>query len=231
MPKSVIKECKKFLEEPQSSVATVTCITGRDRMDCLDKVEKREADFLFVDPEDMYVAYHMNNQDFSVFTELRTLDEPQAEFRYEGVILVRKNSEIRTLHDLKGKKSCHTGYGRNVGFKIPITKLKKNDVLKISKDTQLSPVEKELKALSGFFSKACIVGKWSPNAEVNTVLKKDYANLCALCEDPVKCDYPDKYSGYDGAIRCLAENDGDVAFTKTIFVKKYFGVSFAFVIY
>lgn len=55
--------------------------------------------------------------------------------------------------------------------------------------------------------------------------EKRYSNLCALCEDPVKCDYPDKYSGYDGSIRCLAENGGDVAFTKVIFVNRYFGVS------
>lgn len=46
-----------------------------------------------------------------------------------------------------------------------------------------------------------------------------------MCEDPVKCNYPDKYSGYDGAIRCLVENGGDVAFTKVIYVRKFFGVS------
>lgn len=55
--------------------------------------------------------------------------------------------------------------------------------------------------------------------------EKRYANLCALCENPAKCDYPDKYSGYDGSIKCLVENGGDVAFTKVIFVNRYFGVS------
>lgn len=52
--------------------------------------------------------------------------------------------------------------------------------------------------------------------------------MCQLCEDPVKCDYPDKYSGYEGAIKCLAENGGDVAFTKVIYVKRYFGVSYIY---
>lgn len=56
-------------------------------------------------------------------------------------------------------------------------------------------------------------------------VERRYSNLCALCEDPVKCNYPDKYSGYEGAIRCLAENGGDVAFTKVIYVRKFFGVS------
>ncbi|KAJ8898572.1 hypothetical protein PR048_003932 [Dryococelus australis] len=51
-----------------------------------------------------------------------------------------------------------------------------------------------------------------------------YSNLCALCEHPDKCDYPDKYSGYNGALRCLAEHGGDVAFTKVYYVKKHFGL-------
>lgn len=56
------------------------------------------------------------------------------------------------------------------------------------------------------------------------IIEKRYSNLCALCEDPAKCDYPDKYSGYDGAVRCVVEGQGDVAFTKTYFVKKHFNI-------
>ena len=41
-----------------------------------------------------------------------------AEFRYEGIILVKKNSNINSLKELRGKKSCHTGFGRNVGYKV-----------------------------------------------------------------------------------------------------------------
>lgn len=65
------------------------------------------------------------------------------------------------------------------------------------------------------------------NCTLNLIYSTErrYSNLCALCEDPVKCDYPDKYSGYEGAIRCLVENGGDVAFTKVIYVRRFFGVS------
>lgn len=48
--------------------------------------------------------------------------------------------------------------------------------------------------------------------------------MCALCEHPEICDYPDKYSGYEGALRCLAHNGGEVAFTKVIYVKRFFGL-------
>lgn len=86
--------------------------------------------------------------------------------------MVRKNSTIQNLSNLKGKKSCHTGFGRNVGYKIPITKLKKHGILKLSTNPQLSSLEKELKALSEFFSGSCLVGTYSPNDEVNRLLSK-----------------------------------------------------------
>ncbi|XP_053682480.1 transferrin [Sabethes cyaneus] len=223
VPHQIITACRDLMAKPDAAVQ-VQCIPGRDRMECLEKVNARQADFVAVDPEDMYVAYHMANQDFSVFTEFRTVEEPKAEFRYEGIILVRKSDNFKSLADLRGKKSCHTGYGRNVGYKIPITKLKKVGLFKLASDPELAPLEKELKGLSELFGSSCLVGKYSPNDEVNRLLKKRYSNLCALCERPDVCDYPDKYSGYDGAIRCLVENNGDVAFTKVIYVNKYFGL-------
>lgn len=219
VPHQIADACRDLMAKVQ-----VECVAARDRMECLDKVNAREADFVAVDPEDMYVAYHMANQDFSVFTEFRTKEEPKAEFRYEGILLVRKSDNFKAVADLRGKKSCHTGYGRNVGYKIPITKLKKHGLFKLATDPEMSPLEKELKGLSDLFGSSCLVGKYSPNDEVNRLLKKRYSNLCELCERPDICDYPDKYSGYDGAIRCLVENNGDVAFTKVIYVNKYFGL-------
>lgn len=57
-----------------------------------------------------------------------------------------------------------------------------------------------------------------------SLAEKKYSNLCSMCEDPAKCDYPDRFSGYDGSIRCLVDNGGDVAFTKVIYVRRFFGV-------
>lgn len=39
-------------------------------------------------------------------------------------------------------------------------------------EADLSPRENELKALSTLFSKACIVGKWSGDPEINKKLSK-----------------------------------------------------------
>lgn len=46
------------------------------RIECIDKIKKRQADFGTVDPEDMYVAANVPDQDFAIFEEIRTLEEP-----------------------------------------------------------------------------------------------------------------------------------------------------------
>lgn len=61
-------------------------------MDCLDKVNMREADFLAVDPEDMYVAANLNNEDFSIFSQIRTVEEP------EGVHLFQPYSFSHSIY-------------------------------------------------------------------------------------------------------------------------------------
>ncbi|XP_067641456.1 transferrin [Eurosta solidaginis] len=224
VPEIYYKDCLDLLKDPSEAGIHMECVAGRDRIDCLDKINQRKADVLASEPEDMYVAYHTKNQDYRVVSEIRTKFDKDADFRYEGVILVKRNLNIKSLKELRGKKSCHTGFGRNVGYKIPITKLKNTQILKVSADPDVTATERELKALSEFFTQSCLVGTYSPHPETDRLLKKKYSNLCALCEKPEQCNYPDNYSGYDGAIRCLDKGKGEVAFTKVQFIKKYFGL-------
>lgn len=82
MPKSFVyrlvigKKDFQDMIENGSWIALRAIIFCFNRMECLEKVEKREADFLAVDPEDMYVAFQTKNDDFSVFSEIRTVEEP-----------------------------------------------------------------------------------------------------------------------------------------------------------
>jgi len=221
VPQVALGPCQTMASE---SELHVTCIAARDRVDCLDKVQHGEADFVPVEPEDMYIASKIPHQHFMIFKEVRTKEEPEEEFRYEAVAVVHNNLSISSLQDLRGLKSCHTGVGRNVGYKIPITKLRKMGILSSLNNPDLTPRENELHALSELFSQACLVGKWSLDPAQNQALKTRYSNLCALCEHPEVCDYPDIYSGYEGALRCLAENGGQIAWTKVYYVKKHFGL-------
>lgn len=53
-------------------------------MECLEKVENHEADFVAVDPEDMYVAFQIKDEHFSVFSEIRTVEEPDGNLSNEA---------------------------------------------------------------------------------------------------------------------------------------------------
>lgn len=46
----------------------------------MEKIQERKADFQTVDPEDMYVAGNFPNQDFLVFEEIRTKEEPEGTY-------------------------------------------------------------------------------------------------------------------------------------------------------
>ncbi|PSN50992.1 Transferrin [Blattella germanica] len=129
VPQDGLESCERMAAENELHI---NCVPARDRVECLDKVQHRLADFVPVDPEDMYLASKIPHQDFMIFKEIRTKEEPD---------------------------------------------------------------------------------------------ERKYTNLCALCEHPDVCDYPDKYSGYDGALRCLSEHGGQVAWTKVYFVKKHFGLA------
>ncbi|KAJ3640628.1 hypothetical protein Zmor_027180 [Zophobas morio] len=224
VPEELLELCQQMASQETKSTARIVCIPARDRFECIEKIQQRVADFGTVDPEDMYIAAKTPDQDFAVFEEIRTREEPEAEFRYEAVAVIHKGLNINGIEGLKGLNSCHTGVGRNVGYKIPLTKLKQKGIIGNLNEPELSPRENELKAFSTLFNKACIVGKWSEDPKINLKWKKQYSNLCALCEHPDVCDYPDNFSGYDGALRCLAHNGGQVAWTKVIYVRKFFGL-------
>lgn len=80
--------------------------------------------------------------------------------------------DINNVEGLRGLRSCHTGVGRNVGYKIPITKLTAMGVLNNLNDPQYSARENELRALSSLFSKGCLVGTWSPDPSINQRLSE-----------------------------------------------------------
>lgn len=97
-----------------------------------------------------------------------------AEFRYEAVVVIHKDLKLEGIEGIRGLNSCHTGVGRNVGYKVPLTKLKKMGIIGLLNEADVSPRENELKAFSTLFSNACIVGKWSPDPTIDGKLSKLY---------------------------------------------------------
>lgn len=96
VPHLIIDACHDLVEGRPSEMTKIICVAARDRMECLDKVNRREADFVAVDPEDMYVAFRMKNEDFSVFSEIRTLDEKEGELKTNKMADAKKRNSFRS---------------------------------------------------------------------------------------------------------------------------------------
>lgn len=114
---------------------------------------------------------------------------------YYAVAVVKTGSGV-TWENLKTKRSCHTGIGRTAGWNIPMGL--------IYKETNDCDFTK-------FFSSGC-----APGADTSSP-------FCRQCigsgrdvgdEDKCKATAEERYYGYAGAFRCLAEGAGDVAFIK-----------------
>ncbi|XP_059520279.1 lactotransferrin [Myotis daubentonii] len=192
------EEQRKCQQWSSQSNGTVACATAATTEDCIALVLKGEADAMSLDGGFIYIAGKCGL--VPVLAESQKSEESgnsdcvnRPVEGYRAVAVVKKSNAGFTWNSLKGKKSCHTAVGRTAGWNIPMGLL----------FNQTGSCK-----FDEFFSQSCAPGS-DPNS-----------NLCALCigneARQSKCapNSNERYYGYTGAFRCLAENAGDVAFVK-----------------
>ena len=74
---------------------------------------------------------------------------------YIAVAVAMKNNSGLNLGNLKGKKSCHTGYQKTAGYNVPVGYLLQSKKMKRVACGDSGTVQ----SVSKFFSKSCIPGK------------------------------------------------------------------------
>ena len=118
----------------------------------------------------------MFNRDYGLSTilaELETTDDPTTldkfPFRY-AVAVIKSDSTIRNLTDLKGKKSCHGSIKSLAGWNAPLNILR-NAQLLLGPNCGLS-IE-----LTKFFNASCVPGSLEARKKMNWLPE----SLCGLC--------------------------------------------------
>ncbi|KAF7243260.1 Ovotransferrin [Varanus komodoensis] len=160
------------------------CVRKTDYLDCIRAIANKEADAITLDGGQIFDAnLHPHNLKPVIAEVYRRIDGDK--HSYYAVAVVKQNT-TKSFADLKGNKSCHTGWGRSAGWVAPVGMLlEKNYTMWEGKE--IEPVEK---AVARFFSASCVPGA-----------PKEEPNLCRLCAGTgsEKCSRNDPFAGYSGA--------------------------------
>ncbi|XP_078522610.1 melanotransferrin [Lissotriton helveticus] len=182
---------------------SIQCVSAQSTEACMKLIKAKEVDVVTLGGQDIYLA---GKQYGLVPAAGENYPETDNSSSYYAVAVVKKNSQnASTINDLRGKKSCHTGYGRTAGWRIPIGALIKRGMIRPT-DCSDSNIAK---AVGEFFPASCVPG---------ANLEGFAPQLCSLCQGkgPDRCatSASEPYFGYSGAFRCLVDGTGEVAFVK-----------------
>lgn len=181
-------------------VPSISCVNEASTEACLQRIAGGTADLITLDGGDV----HSGGERYDIRP---IMEEIYADGKkgYNALAVVRKSNTDITIENLAGKRSCHTGYGRTAGWNIPVGFLLEEGLM------PSVGCKESLASASQFFQESCVPGALAAAPD-----GVDVTNLCALCNDSAACSRSDDlYAGYTGALRCLVEQNADVAFIKT----------------
>lgn len=104
--RGIYRKAPKFCPQLEAT-SNIECVLGVDRMDCVRRIHKGTAHFGVLTSEDL-IAARWASAEILVASEMRSHESP---FEYEIVAVVNNDAGIHTVHDLRGAKLCHPGYG------------------------------------------------------------------------------------------------------------------------
>nr|KAF6335880.1 transferrin [Pipistrellus kuhlii] len=195
------RKCTAFKNQNDDLKKGLDCVRKSSHYECIEAIANKGADAVTLDGGLVFDAGQAPYNLKPVVAEYYgSKENPQTS--YYAVAVVKKGSGFQ-LNQLQGKKSCHTGINRSAGWKIPMGTLY----------PELSEPQEDLqKAAANFFGGSCVPGV-DPNA---------YPKLCQLCagkgKDKCAFSHHEPYFGYSGALKCLMDGAGEVAFVKHLTV-------------
>ncbi|GAA6101223.1 otolith matrix protein 1 [Tachysurus ichikawai] len=183
------------------------CVRGQSATDCMQRIKNGTADAASMYPDEIYTAGICYGLDVAVGESHNGIDG----INYYVVALARKSSGDLSLLEMHERSSCHPGIRTTVGWTVPIGFLVNTS--QISVDEQCNFPH----AVGDFFGYSCVPGAKDPEHDPKG---NNPRNLCEACigdenDRHICANNPrERHYGEAGALRCVAENLGDVAFVK-----------------
>ncbi|XP_018349576.1 PREDICTED: transferrin-like isoform X2 [Trachymyrmex septentrionalis] len=186
----------------------ISCIMSNSTFQCFRAINENQTDIIVIDSNYGYLARKVHNLSTILYSETE-VDKNSMTFA-----VMREPKEdnylIKNFQDLNGKKACFPEYG-GLGWLSFINAAKKNDIIS-SKSCDYPLLVSEL------FSGACTPGIEDFNS--STAISSDVSSkLCSACknENNPSCamNETNRYYGDIGAIQCLIDEAGDIAFIET----------------
>lgn len=172
-----------------------SCVLGSNEEDCMKRINAGTAQFGvfdggFIDTAaKTYTLKPIRTEGSSAGTDNQ----------YYAVGIVKKSACPGRLSDLKGKRSCHSGYGRSAGWTLPISAMfDANLIPVVSQTAQRNDIE----SVTAYFSKTCAASATPATS------------ICTACKTTTGCTTTDDFYDYEGAFRGVVEGACDIAFTK-----------------
>lgn len=178
------------------------CHKAHSHIRCMQAIRSGGADVAVFDASDVYTG-GMRYDLIPFMSEVYNLGSPE----YYVVAIAWDKDPDTELTYLKNKRTCHSGINTAAGWVFPMAYLISNGWIRpFGCDS--------LRAASEYFSKACVPGALSHDYNLGI----QYPNLCDLCHGGSRSycrrDASEDFYGHTGALRCLVEGGGDVAFAK-----------------
>ncbi|XP_078033329.1 transferrin 3 isoform X2 [Augochlora pura] len=204
------KNIRQFCPQLNTPGSQVECVIGNDRFNCLRRLTTNTADLTVLEPEDLVAASPYREYNILVTNELRLFQTEKE--RFKVVVLV--NKDVKSIWNIKGKRFCHPGLDTTDDWTKAFSTYFDKWIITKECDPDKTLLENRINGLSSFFEAACIAGPWSSDTSFDNKLKSKYRNLCGACDNPLGCYSSDKYHGREGALLCLTDNAGDIAWVR-----------------
>lgn len=180
------------------------CVPRNDVFQCMEAIEKDEADLMTLDSGQGYYAGRQHNMMPIMVENYQTT--PMERPTYYSVALIKSDSTVR-LDNLNTKTVCFPGIGTSAGWLYPMSKLIRDGFISIFECNAI------VKAVTTFFKEICLPGALT---SFYNPFGNNPTDVCKLCtgQNEEFCTTSDSRAGFDGAFRCVAEGAGDLTFLR-----------------